>query len=121
MFDKDKLWVKAMHVCDRHWGCHQMPERSFFIKGYQFPVCARCTGVMLGYIISFILRIVGTRINFILCTIMILPMAIDGGIQLLTSYKSNNIKRLITGIFAGIGFIQIIFNIIVLFIERVIK
>ncbi|MBQ3473297.1 MAG: DUF2085 domain-containing protein, partial [Methanobrevibacter sp.] len=24
--------------------CHRMHERSFFIKGHQFPVCARCTG-----------------------------------------------------------------------------
>ncbi len=29
-------------------GCHRMPERSFFYKGHQFPVCARCTGVSIG-------------------------------------------------------------------------
>ncbi|MGG7175281.1 DUF2085 domain-containing protein [Clostridium neonatale] len=25
-------------------GCHQLPDRSFFIRSYQFPICARCTG-----------------------------------------------------------------------------
>jgi uncharacterized membrane protein len=25
--------------------CHQIPERSFFWGAYQFPVCARCTGL----------------------------------------------------------------------------
>jgi uncharacterized membrane protein len=28
--------------------CHQRPERSFFVDGYQFPVCARCTGLYLS-------------------------------------------------------------------------
>jgi uncharacterized membrane protein len=29
--------------------CHQIPERSFFIAGHQFAVCARCTGVYGGF------------------------------------------------------------------------
>ncbi len=28
--------------------CHQRPERSFFLDGQQFPVCARCTGLYLS-------------------------------------------------------------------------
>jgi uncharacterized membrane protein len=28
--------------------CHQRPERSFFLNGDQFPVCARCTGLYLS-------------------------------------------------------------------------
>src|SRR5689334_678725 len=28
--------------------CHQRPERSFFLAGHQFPVCARCTGLYLS-------------------------------------------------------------------------
>jgi uncharacterized membrane protein len=28
--------------------CHQLPERSFFWDGRQFPVCARCTGLYLS-------------------------------------------------------------------------
>ena len=28
--------------------CHQRPDRSFFIDGHQFPVCARCTGLYLS-------------------------------------------------------------------------
>ena len=30
-------------------GCHQRADRSFFWHGYQFPICARCTGVVSGY------------------------------------------------------------------------
>lgn len=29
--------------------CHQIPERSFFIAGHQFAVCARCTGLYAGF------------------------------------------------------------------------
>jgi uncharacterized membrane protein len=28
--------------------CHQLPDRSFFVDGHQFPVCARCTGLYLS-------------------------------------------------------------------------
>lgn len=121
MIDKDKLWIKAMHFCGDRWGCHQIPERSFFIKGYQFPVCARCTGIILGYIVAIILRIFGVHINFALCTVMILPTAIDGGIQFFTSYTSNNVKRFTTGLLAGVGFMQIILNTVFLITEKVRK
>lgn len=28
--------------------CHQIPDRSFFWAGQQFPVCARCTGLYVS-------------------------------------------------------------------------
>jgi uncharacterized membrane protein len=28
--------------------CHQRPERSFFLRGAQLPVCARCAGIYAG-------------------------------------------------------------------------
>ena len=45
MNKKDEKWVSLMEYGHKI-GCHQMPERSFFYKEYQFPVCARCTGVI---------------------------------------------------------------------------
>jgi uncharacterized membrane protein len=28
--------------------CHQIPERSFYLSGFQLPVCTRCLGIYTG-------------------------------------------------------------------------
>lgn len=112
MSRKDKIWIKLMEICFKYWGCHQMPERSFFINKYQFPVCARCTGMMVGYIMALFLVIIKINIKLIFCILLMIPMIIDGCVQYKTTYLSNNLKRFITGIMYGIGLIQIIVKII---------
>ena len=93
-----------------------MPERSFFFRGYQFPVCARCTGMILGYIISLITLLFHLSIPTLLASIIMIPMIIDGIIQLKTTYVSNNFKRAVTGILFGFGFLEIICNTAIWFI-----
>jgi uncharacterized membrane protein len=34
--------------------CHQIPERSFFVEGHPFAVCARCTGLYAGFTVATI-------------------------------------------------------------------
>ena len=104
MEQKDKIWIKSMEFFCKYWGCHQMPERSFFIGCYQFPVCARCTGIMIGYILS-LLTVHFFDMNILVLLIMCAPMALDGGIQYLTKYRSNNFRRIITGLLYGYGFL----------------
>ena len=62
---KLKIWIKLMKMGAK-LGCHQMPERSFFYKGYQFPVCARCTGLMAGYLLGifvYFLKIINWKLK----------------------------------------------------------
>lgn len=37
------------------------------------------------------------------CFLMLLPLVLDGGIQLCGRYESNNIRRCLTGILFGLG------------------
>ncbi len=88
--------------------CHQIPERSFFYKNKQFPICARCTGILVGYFLGIILIIIQREINLLLSTIFLIPLLIDGFGQLYNKWISNNPRRFFTGIFAGISTIMII-------------
>lgn len=120
MNTKIKFWIKSMNWCSKYWGCHQLPERSFFVNGYQFPVCARCMGIAIGYIIAILLRIAGVITNPLICIVMVLPTTVDGSMQYITSYQSNNIKRLLTGIAFGYGFMQLLICLVVLILETII-
>lgn len=85
------------------FGCHCRSDRSFYIKNKKFPICARCTGELVGIIFSCVIfKFLKTGILFNI--FLMIPMVIDGFIQLKTSYESNNIKRLITGSLFGYGF-----------------
>ena len=83
--------------------CHRIPERSFFYKGKQFPVCARCTGIYIGYIAIFIFAITLTYIPLLWSFVLLLPVMIDGLTQAYCRRESNNILRLLTGIMFGVG------------------
>lgn len=87
------------------FGCHQKPERSFFFKGKQFPICARCTGILIGWFLTIPLLIFFDIVYWWVLILLLLPGILDGFIQLKTSYRSNNIKRCITGIAMGIAII----------------
>lgn len=114
-----KLWesmVDLAYKLGNKTDCHHMPERSFFYKGHQFPVCARCTGVFIGQIVAFIVGFfhkVTVKASIILMGIM----GIDWGIQAVKIKESTNIRRLITGILGGFGLYSIYWS-IARFIKR---
>lgn len=114
---KLKIWIKAMDICRKYWGCHQLPERSLFIKGYQFPVCTRCMGIWIGIILSVAFLIFKITIPIRLSLLFMFVMIIDGGIQYVFKIMSNNVKRIVTGTLYGFGIIQLIYSLIQYFLK----
>ena len=87
--------------------CHRKPERSFIIKGHQFPVCARCTGFYTSLLLYFTYTYhFFVDYNFTIITIaatLLIPAAVDGLTQFMGYRESNNTLRLITGLLGGLG------------------
>ena len=107
MNKKDRIWISCMEYCQKYCKCHQMPERSFFLNGYQLPLCARCTGILIGNLFGlFLSPLLKFRLHN---SLLMIPLIMDGSIQYFTTYKSNNIKRLITGILYGYSFVSTFF------------
>ncbi|MFT4105304.1 MAG: DUF2085 domain-containing protein [Lacrimispora sp.] len=89
------------------FGCHCRADRSFFFHGKQFPICARCTGELAGMVIVTITYAI-YRLPILYAIGFLIPMAFDGGLQLLTAYESTNFKRFFTGILFGYGFFDLL-------------
>ncbi|MBD2079583.1 DUF2085 domain-containing protein [Leptolyngbya sp. FACHB-17] len=80
--------------------CHRLSSRSFFVRNRQFHVCARCTGLVSGYVVSPLLLLVNdyaSKIFIVSCTALVL----DGATQLIGWRESNNMLRLFTGFTTG--------------------
>jgi uncharacterized membrane protein len=88
--------------------CHRKPERSFFWKGRQFPVCARCTGIHIGYLTFPIFTFGLLWINVWWTLALMLPTILDGLSQAYLDRESTNWLRLTTGIAAGIGAMSLV-------------
>ncbi len=111
MNKKDEVWIKLMNI-GHVLGCHQMECRSFSIAGYQFPLCARCTGVLIGELLGIACIIGGFRISWITILIFIAIMGMDWFIQYIRLLMSNNYRRVVTGIFCGFAVTYVYFYLI---------
>ncbi len=114
MSELRQSFLECIRILGNNSGCHQMPERSFFYKGKQFPVCARCTGVFLGHMTAILLFLCGKRFSFRKCFALMAVMGLDWGVQEAGIAESTNIRRLFTGFCGGLGLFSLYGRIIVL-------
>ena len=97
--EKDRLWIASMEFCRKAFSCHQMPERSLTWRGYQLPLCARCTGLLAGHLAGIAAGLT--------CTIrprtalLMLPLAVDALAQEADIAPSTNARRVVTGVLYG--------------------
>lgn len=104
--------MKRSDICDLLMtlgeisGCHQMPERSFFFRGKQFPLCARCTGAFVGYTAG-LLCFAFFRLSPYICASFCAIMFIDWFVQRIDLLESTNVRRVVTGALCGFGLRQL--------------
>jgi uncharacterized membrane protein len=88
--------------------CHGIPERCLYLWSVPMPICARCTAIYVGLIVSIGVFLILPRMSehvarIVLCVAAI-PMAIDGLTQLARLRVSTNTLRIETGLVLGIAF-----------------
>jgi uncharacterized membrane protein len=98
----DQIVIKLKWLMD-FVPCHRMKSRSLTIKGHTLPLCARCTGILLGYLFFPLLFLFELNFPLWLGVALNLPMVLDGWTQKRKLRLSNNPLRLTTGIISGFG------------------
>jgi uncharacterized membrane protein len=99
---KQDFLASVIYIGFSH-SCHQLPERSFFIFGYKMAVCQRCTAIYAGFLLMTLIYPLIRKIDGVktpgklLLVAALIPMGLDGGLQLIHVYQSNPIQRVVTG------------------------
>ena len=99
----------------RMTGCHQMPQRSFFVRGFQLPVCARCVGVLFGNIAAIFGVFIYVPHVFVLLAFCA-AMFLDWFLQRVNRLAGTNPRRLVTGVLGGYGVLTLMFKILIFII-----
>lgn len=87
--------------------CNMIPEHGICIKGFYLPLCARCTGTLIGCVVTiflflFVIRRSKYRLSLhILSFLLAVPCLIDGLLQYVWQVESDNFRRILTGLLLG--------------------
>ena len=97
--------------------CHQRLEKTLIIDGRFLPVCARCTGAYLGFLIGYVVLFFRKKKangppNLWATSLLFVPMIIDAGTQALCIRESTNQLRLLTGLFFGVAILPFLIYIL---------
>jgi uncharacterized membrane protein len=106
--------------------CHQLPERSFFLFGYQVCYCHRCTAMYTSlFVAGLLFGLLRGRIKpapFWVGGLLLLPMLLDGGTHLIDDLLGLGLRgggdgigtlnfslRMLTGLLFGIATLVVLF------------
>lgn len=90
------------------FACHRRPDRSFFWKGKQFPVCARCTGLYAGYVLGVVLALGMWPWVSYAAILLLIPLLLDSLTQYWQWRTSTNLLRFSTGLLGGTGIVSFV-------------
>ena len=118
----DKIF-RASQVFRSYPFCHSRPDRSFCYHGRYFGLCARCTTMYLGGIVtvlSFPLwnTLLKPAIGLWLGVVFLIPGGVDGTTQMFGNRESNNKLRAITGFPLGMGVVLTVYGVVFLLFDH---
>lgn len=118
-------WLAALTYSVGSFVCHQLPERSFHLAGFQIPVCARCLGIYAGFAVaawtfvaaslsptSVAHRNMTTRVARWVFVVSALPTAITLVLEWSGIWRGSNIVRAIAGSALGIGIAFVVMSVV---------
>ena len=98
--------------------CHQLDSRSLVFGDITSPLCARCAGIYIGFLITSIILFLMFRKKqsdlppayvLAILAIFFLSTIIDGLASYLGLYMTNNIIRFSTGFLCGAAIMAVLY------------
>ncbi|MCK4490991.1 MAG: DUF2085 domain-containing protein [Candidatus Altiarchaeales archaeon] len=102
--------VLFIHCNNKKFGlalCHRQKDRCINLLGHTSLLCARCMGMLAGFISTLLLccmHSLDATIPWPVSVGLMLPLIVHGSTQFLGLRESNNILRFISGILFVPGF-----------------
>lgn len=90
--------------------CHQSGMRSLFINSRQLPLCARCTGIYTGFLVSFVFVWIGKKKRrftsfdrkvLFLAGLLLILFLFSGFLSFINILHTTNDIRFINGLLGG--------------------
>lgn len=100
-------------------GCHGEEKKCLHLNGKHLPLCARCTGAIIGHCAAILSSFFFTFNNsiYLITAALLLIMFLDWWMQNNRKWYHSNFTRLITGILGGFGIAISIISICVKLIQ----
>ncbi|MBI4546493.1 MAG: DUF2085 domain-containing protein [Ignavibacteriae bacterium] len=87
--------------------CHQVDSRSLHLFGMKLSVCARCSGIYVGFFLGVVLSpFLSRRVSLSAIkwwALALLPMLIDIALDVLGIHSSTIVTRVATGVVFGVN------------------
>ena len=97
--------------------CHQLPERSFQLAGFQLPVCGRCLGIYVGAAVAAGVHVrarSGTPLSSLVAQTVFflgaLPSIMTFGLEWSGVWRGTNVVRAVSGATLGIAVAFVVMN-----------